>query len=154
MKRKIYAISLLVSFLVVLSHQVISHHHHDTTAYDITSNMVADGHKHEHNEKNHHHQDSHQEEKSEKDTDKDHNHPFPFHNHISVTNDFDCTRANYQESNISNHSIKIITVLCLFNREYSESPELSNYGFGDPPFLIISLFEPGAIALRGPPTIV
>lgn len=155
MKRKIYAISLLLSFLVVLSHLVISHHHHDTEAYDfISGHVVADGHKHEGNEKHHHHHEANKEKKSEKDTDKEHNHPFPFHHHVSVTNDFDFTRTNYQESNISNHSIKIITVLCLFHSEHPEPPNLTNYSFGDPPFIIISLFEPGAIALRGPPSIV
>lgn len=152
MKRKIYAISLLLSFLVVLSHQVISHHHHDTLAYDFTSNIEKDdGQKHVHND-NHH--DSHEEDNSQKDTDKDHNHPFPPHQHISATNEFDCTRTGIQQTNTSNHSIKIITVLCLFLRDYSEPPNLTNYSFGESPFLINSLFEPGAIALRGPPSIV
>ena len=155
MKKQIYAISLLLSFLVVLSHQVISHHHHDTLAYDFTASHVkVDGHVHQHNDEHHHHHDSHKEGDKEKDSDKDHNHPFPLHQHISATNDFDCTRTNIQESNSNNHSIKIITVLSLFHREYSEPTNLTNYSSGEPPFLINSLSEPGAIALRGPPSIV
>ena len=155
MKRKIYTISLLLSFLLVLSHQVISHHHHhESLANDFTANHEkVDMHKHEHNDKHHHH-DSNEESGNEKASDRDHNNPFPFHHHVAVTNDFDCTRANLQESNISNHSIKIITVLCLFHREHPEPPKITNYSYKEPPFIINSLFEPVAIALRGPPSIV
>lgn len=153
MKNRIYAISLLLSFLVVLSHQVISHHHHDSLADDFfTSLKKVDG--HEHNDNTHHHHDSNGENNNEKDTDKDHNHPFPLHHHVYADNDFDCTRTNIQKSKTSNHSIKILTVLCLFHWDYSEPPNLTSYSFGEPPFLINSLFEPGAIALRGPPSIV
>jgi hypothetical protein len=154
MKIKLYAISLLLSFLVVLSHQVISHHHHDTLAYDFNASLKKfDEHKHDHNNKHQHHQDSQEEDNSQKDTDTDHKHPFPIHKHISPTNEIDCVRTN-QASYNSNLSIKIVTVLNLYHWGYSEPPNLTSYNFGEPPFLINSLFKPGAIALRGPPSIV
>lgn len=153
-KKQIYAISLLLSFLIVLSHQVIPHHHHDTLAYDFTSNLEKDdAQKHARNVKHHHH-DSHEEDNGQKDSDKDHDHPFPPHQHISATNEFDCTRTGIQQANTSNHSIETITVLCLFLRDYSEPPNVTTYSFGESPFVINTLFEPGAIALRGPPSIV
>lgn len=153
MKNKIYAISLLLSFLVVLSHQVISHHHHDTMADDfITSHVDTDEYMHEYNNKHHHH-DSQEKRSNEKDTDKDHNHPFPLHQHVSATNDFDYSRANIQETNSNNHSIKIFVGLYLLYKQYSEPANRINYSFGEPPFLINSLFYPGTIVLRGPPSV-
>ena len=94
-KRKIYAISLLLSFLVVLSHQVISHHHHDTIAYEFSTSLEkVDEQEHVHHDKHHHHHDSHEESDNEKDTDKEHNHRFPLHQHVTTTNVFDCTRTS------------------------------------------------------------
>ena len=37
---------------------------------------------------------------------------------------------------------------------FEETANLTKCSFGEPPFLINSLHEPGAIALRGPPSIV
>lgn len=154
MKNRIYAISLLLSFLIVLSHQVISHHHHETVAYDFTASLEkADEHKHEHNDEHHHHHDSHEEDNKQKDSDKEHNHPFPLHHHVSATDDFDCTRTNIQESYSNYQSITILVSLCLFHKQNIEPPKLSKLSFEEPPFLIKSLFEPGALALRGPPSI-
>ncbi|MDA3928672.1 MAG: hypothetical protein PF541_06900 [Prolixibacteraceae bacterium] len=145
MKKQIYAITLLLSFLVVLSHQVISHHHHkDNLAYCFTARLEKVK-----VQKHHHHHDS----QKEKEADKDHNNPYPLHQHVLATNNFDCTLVNIQQSNISNHIVKIITVLCLFYWDYAEPPNLTKYSTGEPPFLINSSYEPEANALRGPPAI-
>jgi hypothetical protein len=132
---------------------MISHHHHDSLAYDFSTSIKKVD-RHEHNDDTHHHHDSNGADNHEKNTDKDHNHSFPLHNHVCAENDFDFTGTNIQKSKTSNYSIKIFSVLCLFLREYSEPPNRTNYVCTDPPFLINSLFEPGAIALRGPPSIV
>jgi hypothetical protein len=153
-KKQFYAITLLLSFLIVLGHQVISHHHHDTLAYDfsVVPNEI-DEHSHEHNNLHHHH-DSYNESNKEKDSNKDHNHSFPLHQHIFAASDFDLIRTNVKESSTDKIIVKAVTVLCLFHKEYSEPSGLNNIAFSDPPFFINSLFEPGAFALRGPPSIV
>lgn len=137
----------------MLSHQVISHHHHDTSAYDYTASLnKAD--EHEHHDALHHHHDSQEKSDDEKDSHNKHNHPFPLHQHVSATNDFDCTRTNPQQTNSNDQSIKIFGSSSLFHKQYIEPPKLTKLSFEEPPFLITSLFEPGAFALRGPPSIV
>ncbi len=154
MKKQIYAISLLLSFLVVLSHQVILHHHHDEMAYNfITNHVETDGDSHEHNDKHHHH-DSNEESNNEKDTDKDHKHPFPLHQHVSATNDFDYARTSVLESNQNLKNLTSFHVSNIILGGFSELPKFTNLSFRAAPFIIKNLFKPGAIALRGPPSIV
>lgn len=150
MKNKIYAILLLLSFLVVLSHELIAHHHHDVMAFDFSTKYEhnhADNHTHD--KDNHHNHDSQKEKK-----DSEHNHPFPFHNHISATNDFNIERTSVLESNSQIRDVALIIYIELFVGEFSKPPNLEGNLYGEPPFLITSLFEPGAIALRGPHSIV
>jgi len=137
----------------MLGHQFISHHHFDTQAIDSNlSRIEVNKHVHQHNSEHHHK--SHQKCTKEKDSDKEHKHSFPLHHHVCTANEFDFIRTNIQESHASNHCLKIVTVLCLFHLTYSAPTGIINTVFGDPPFLINSQVEPGAIALRGPPSIV
>lgn len=139
--------------MIVLSHMMISHHHHDTVAYKFsTIDDKIDEHKH--HDKHDHHHDSNEENNNDKDTDQTHNHSFPFHHHFSATNYSDFTRVNLQVLNSSNQSIHTFVYLVLIHTDYSEPPSLTNYNYGEPPFLINSHFEPWATASRGPPYIV
>lgn len=149
MKNKIYAISLLLSFLVVLSHELIAHHHHDLAFYFSTRYESVDDHEHPHDKENHHNHDSQNEEKN-----SDHNYPFPFHHHISTTDYFNIQRTNILESNTQFRDIAFFIVAELFRVEFSDSPNLEGNLYGEPPFLKTSLCNLETIALRGPPSIV
>lgn len=152
MKNKIYAISLLLSFLVVLSHEMIFHHHHEELALDFSVSCEHDAnhkHKHHQEEKHSHNHDSKKEEKK-----KEQKHPFPFHQHISATNDVYIERTNLLESNIQIRDISFLVFTQLFRTEPSKPPNLEGKLYEEPPFLIPSLSYLEAFALRGPPAIV
>lgn len=151
MKRKIYAISLLLSFLLVLSHELIEHHHHhhEDLAFDFSARYEHDtGHDHLHGTMNHHHESNNTEKDSE------HNHPFPFHHHFCVINDFEIERINLLEGNsqIPNAASFIISYLLIV--EFVKPPNLERNLYGEQQFLKSSLFNPAANALRGPPAFV
>lgn len=132
--------SLLLSFLVVLSHEMILHHHHDTMAdglFSIQSDV-----------------DSPSEKSNESKSDEEHNHAFPLHHHISATRDFVYARTNLHESNPSNKITTLFLVAIVFYNDFFERPVLTNNRYRNKPFLISSLFNPEANALRGPPSIV
>ena len=153
-KRKIYAILLLLSFLVVLTHDIIPHHHHDCDTDALSSSHNHDEKYAHHEIADHHHNDEeHQNHNVSDDAEKEHNHTFPLHHHISPTNDFDYLR---------NELIRIIAfnlpLLAFLNfssdTSLSEPPEICILQlFTDKPFFISALFKPGAIGLRAPPSI-
>jgi hypothetical protein len=150
-KNRIYAISLLLSFLVVLSHEMIAHHHHEAMPLNFSDSIVHDD-DHElkhHQEEEHQHHDSEKEEKK-----KEHNHPFPFHQHFSSTNDGYIKRANILESNTQVRDVLFLVYTELFRTELSKPPNLEGKLYKEPPFLIPSLSYLEAFALRGPPAIV
>ncbi|PKP33120.1 MAG: hypothetical protein CVT99_01320 [Bacteroidetes bacterium HGW-Bacteroidetes-16] len=152
MKIKFYAISLLLSFLVVLSHEMIVHHHHVDLALNFSGTVEHDDdheHKHPHEGEHQHNNDSLKEEKS-----TEHNHPFPFHHHILATNDFTIERTNLLESNTQIREVSFLAFTELFRKEFLKPPDLEGKRFKEPPFLISSLSYLKASALRGPPAII
>lgn len=139
---------------MVLSHEMIAHHHHDELSSDFFVTFEADiehEHKHPRSRENQHNNidNSQQEEK-----DSEHNHPFPFHHHISATNDFTIERATILESNNQIRDISFLVFAELFRTEPAKPPNLEGKLYEKPPFLITSLSYLEAFALRGPPTIV
>ena len=150
MKSKIYAISLLLSFLVVLGHLMVPHHHHETSNTENLSNNTHQTHSHSHNGTHHHH---HESEDSENEREDNEDSGFPQHFHFSATNDFDFIRLN----KISSNDVK----LC--NQDLLTS-QLFFWELDKPPIVIVKPnFElgrhfftqnkPGAYSLRGPPSI-
>ena len=140
MKNKIYAITLLLSFLVVLSHEMILHHHHEPVAdnlFDVQSLV-----------------DPFSENSTEKSSTEEHNHPFPIHHHISTTSEFVSARTNIQEANPVNKISALFIVSVIFQTDFFEPPCLSINRFRNNHFFTPSTFYPGANALRGPPAIV
>lgn len=140
--------------MIVLSHEVISHHHHDTMANISIIDAQNDKHSHDHNDMHNHHHNSPDKKNNEKDSNENHNHPFPFHHHISTTNDFDYTRINITNSYPEIQIITASLVLSAIFGELSEPPNLIVKRYRKKIFLIQSSFIPGAIALRGPPSLV
>ena len=152
MKNRIYAISLLLSFLLVLSHEMIAHHHHEAMGLNFSvSNALDEDYqlKHQHEEEHHHHHDSQKEEKK-----KEHNRPFPFHQHISVTNAVYIERTNLLESNTQIRDVSFFAFIELFRTELSKPPNLEGKLYEEPPSLIPPLSYLEASALRGAPAIV
>lgn len=152
MKNKIYAISLLLSFLVVLSHEMIAHHHHEAMSLNFSVSNVHDVNhelKHPHEDELPHSHDSQKENES-----SEHNHPFPFHQHISATNDVYIERTNILESNTQLRDVSFLAFIELFRTELSKPPNLEEKEYKEPSFLIPSLSYLEAFLLRGPPAIV
>lgn len=140
MKNKIYAISLLLSFLVVLSHEMILHHHHESVVDNLFDGQSL--------------VDSFGEKNKEKCSNEEHNHPFPLHHHISATSDFVYARTNIQDTNPVYKISTLFVVSVVLPIDFFEPPCLSINRFKDKFFLISSNYYPAANALRGPPAFV
>ncbi|MBZ0243768.1 MAG: hypothetical protein K8F24_11170 [Bacteroidales bacterium] len=139
MKNKIYAISLLLSFLVVLAHGMIPHHHESVAVNLFDGQSLVD---------------FPDEKTNERKSSEEHHHPFPHHHHISATSDFVSARINLQESNPLNKTSSLFVVFVVFQTDFSEPPSITTNRYKDKPFLISSDSYPAANALRGPPAIV
>ncbi|GAO29661.1 hypothetical protein [Geofilum rubicundum] len=148
MKLRIYSILLLLAFLAALSHEMIPHHHHDLDNSVLSLRSTHPGHHHSssdfdhlhHGEGNHHH--------DSEDADASN---FPFHQHLSADGDFDYFRINFNKD----VQVPFSTVAVLSrssNVRISPPPEMDLIRFSDKPFLITSIFKPGAIGLRAPPS--
>lgn len=139
--------------MLVLSHEMIPHHHHDLDVDEISGLHKHDEQYSRHKATDHHHHDAdgHKHNPSSN-SDKRHSHGFPFHHHISPTNDFDYLRMNLLRNVV--FDFPLLTVLkSFFDESLSEPPELDFIRFTDKPFYITAKFEPGAIGLRAPPSI-
>jgi len=78
MRKNIIAISLIVSFLMVVIHEMIPHHHHA-----MEDDMELFSHQHH----NHH-------EGTDSETDHTNHFPIPAHQHVSASEGFDLIRVN------------------------------------------------------------
>lgn len=139
--------------MLVLSHEMIPHHHHDLSVAEVSGlhNHNGEYSQQKKTQHHHHHDGTHQHNPS-KNTENRHNHAFPFHQHLSPTSDFDYLRINVIRDVIFN--FQLLTILnTFFESSLSEPPELDFIRFTDKPFYITARFEPGAIGLRAPPSI-
>ena len=150
MKRKIYSISLLLSFIVVLGHLIVPHHHHESSNTDNSSKNIHQTHSHEHNGTHHHHHES-EEPENEKDDNTDPG--FPQHFHFTVTNDFDFIRLNKISSNEVKLGNQNLITSRLFFREMDEPPIIIVKANFESERYFFTQYEPGANGLRGPPSI-
>ncbi len=148
MKLKVYSITLLLSFLIVLSHEMIPHHH-DVDDYSFLFGFdFSERHHHAYDTDHHHHGGEHHSHKPE----KEHPHSFPFHQHLSVDNGFDYIRINAKED-LNAACISIADLYIIGISTIVPSPDIELIRFRDKPFLIPANFKPGAIGLRAPPAI-
>ena len=149
MKKEIYAISLLLSFLVVLGHMMVPHHHHESFTIEYSSTLnQQEAHSHPHNGKHHH---SHDHDENDNQADHNSEHNFPQHFHFSATDDFDFIRVNLtgKINYITDIQYSINSELLL--KRVFNPPNISPNTFSD--FIAKSQYEPGANGLRGPPSI-
>ena len=142
---------ILLANIILLAHSMILHHHHDYLAVEISSQSEFDN-KHSHHDGNAHHDHNTVEDERNNPLKKNHEHSFPQHFHAFISSDFTFTLIN-QSISLKNINQPIIIIFSEF--EYCDiySPADFKYDYGNSKFRITSLFEPGAIALRGPPTI-
>lgn len=152
MKEKVYSITLLLAFLAVLTHQMIPHHHDESTLdiFSSAHNLIKEYSNHE-DHGHHHHENNHHEDDSEK-TNDSHNHSFPQHKHSVASDDYSFVRL----TSGSITSLKVISLIApQVNNAISIAKQPITYKqelFPDTPFPINSLFQPGAIGLRAPPS--
>lgn len=78
MRTNILAISLIVSFLMVILHEMIPHHHHG-----MENDSELSSHQHHTDTKG-----------SNSETDNTNHFPFPVHHHLSASEGFDLLRVN------------------------------------------------------------
>ncbi len=154
MIRTIYAILLLVAFLKLLSHEMIPHHHHDKVVGDFTVEykQVA-SHAHCHGDGHFHYHGQPVEAKANETHSHDANNNLPPHSHITVTNYFVCKRVIVIESFEQVQSFTLYSCIQGYSDGFYKPPEITISRYNNKPDLINHLFEPGANALRAPPSI-
>ena len=154
MRQRLYSILLLSSFLMILIHTMIPHHHHELMGNEISEvQSSTKHHSHHHDSDLDHHHKNEDRDHEPKDASKAHNHPFPFHHHLNTATDLDYARLNLGEK--SSVSVKTISILYALN-SFTVSTEAKGECLArlkDKPFLRKSIFDPGATGLRAPPSI-
>jgi hypothetical protein len=146
---RIYSILLLVAFLAALGHDMIPHHHHDLEEYPLPFQPNKVNHHHSsadldhkrHENANHHHNGQNEQSRN-----------VPLHHHLSVTGELDYIRIDFNTDVTMAFSI-LADLSSIRNIKLLPPPETNLVRFSDKPFLITSIFEPGAIGLRAPPSI-
>lgn len=133
---------------------MIPHHHHEFDMDEISGNYDHPGHYSHHDSDSHHHHNDIEKKKHENTGEpaKGHNHNFPFHNHLSAANDFDFLRIKLNR-NISINQIVLGVINTYPLHRIVRPPDIDIIRFTDIPFHIKSVFLPGAIGLRAPPSI-
>jgi hypothetical protein len=134
-KKNLIAILLACSFLMVVVHEMIPHHHHDMDDIELFS---------------HQHHNSKQDNNSG--TNPIQHFPFPAHHHFSASEDFDIARLETGFERNINFSCCFLIPDYLFCIPDSEPPENAFY----PDFKVPLGFHPFIIspnAMRGSPSI-
>ncbi len=133
---------------------MISHHHHDNMENNFSIGYNHDDDHSHHIGKHHHQHNSQDKDKHEKENSNEHNHSLPIHQHISTLNDVDRLSTTFQRTNKQNISLKLILALSPLHNTIKTPQCFISDTYKSKPFIISSCFEPGTIALRGPPSIV
>lgn len=147
MNRKIYAITLLLSFMVVFGHMMIPHHHHES--FEVEFSGSVSNHSHTHNGEHYH---SHHEEESENQHEEHSDQNFPQHFHLSSSDDIELVRLNCSWTQDYKQVNQNLISSELFIHTFFEPPIISGnaYTFFEIPSN--PQFKPQANSLRGPPT--
>jgi hypothetical protein len=144
-KIKVYTILLLFSFLLVVVHGIIPHHHHDHTFSHVgEKNVHFYGLTHSHKNEEVHHHNKPTEDSGE------HGHSAPFHIHTSIAHDYDFLRIK----SFSYHDVVIKLPAFLNNvviLRLIPPPDFKDFKFNEFPVLIPP--EPASVnaLLRAPP---
>lgn len=152
-KQKVYSILMLLSFLVILCHEIIPHHHHEEIMEEFSAFHNEDSH-HIHPEETHFHSTSGDKIRNNiLAPDNHHKHAFPLHHHILTSFDNDFVRLDAKEyAPLKPLALRLFIIEDIF-RETLKSADNKILRFPERPPLIISVFEPGAVGLRAPPCV-
>lgn len=152
MIRRVAAIFfILLANIILLAHSMIIHHHHDSYVDEISGQKDYER-IHAHHPGDYHQHNNPVKEEPKYPLESQHKHEFPQHYHTSATGDLyftQLTLLKYSKQIQQTVTIILLRTDCF---ELYKVPE-NKYVICDLPFLIFSPFKPGAIALRGPPTI-
>jgi hypothetical protein len=152
MNRKVYAISMLLSFSVVCGHMMVPHHHHESLELEYSNPQShKSNHSHTHDGKHHH---SHDEEESENQPTEHSDQNFPQHFHLSASDDVDFARINNSWNLNYRHDNQDLISAELFFKKIFEPPNISDNAYADFEIPPGTQYDPEANRLRGPPTIV
>ena len=144
-KIKGYAIFLLISFLMVVAHGMIPHHHHDSPFFHVGEKHVHISeaiHSHDNDEAHHH--DIPAENSDE------HQHSAPFHLHVSVVHGYDFLNIK----SFSHNTIVIELPAFVFNQmslRLIPPPDFEDFKFTAYPLIIPPEPALAAALLRAPP---
>lgn len=150
-KQKIISITLLLSFLVVLTHEMVPHHHHE-----VMDNEISAAHKqteeHAHHTKNDHHEHgkSHSHDDSEN-PGPEHHQNFPLHFHSPTSSDYDFARAGGHNPGSTNLSPLIVVLHGHFSSPDPGPPDKKLLKYRDHSTPLFPSFLTGAIGSRAPP---
>ena len=137
---------------MMLSHEMIPHHHNND--WNEISNPYHHTDKHSHSHKDHHHHDEAGHHHGNTGEDEDRNNPLlPFHQHLNLSDGIDCIRFNFGEK--PSKKEKAFSFICLKDLLWTIPPavQTDRRRFVDLPFLITCTYKPGANGLRAPPSI-
>lgn len=148
MLKKIKAISLLLSFMMVLGHMMVPHHHHESLAEIKKTHHEHISHAHRHG--SHHH---HDHEKQESDDKGSSDQNVPQHFHFSTSDNFEPLRIDKAGREINGQAQPTIAIVNLFSWDSNDSYDSVNYPNIWPEKAVRSKHSPEANGLRAPPPI-
>lgn len=149
MFRKIKAISLLLSFMMVFAHMMMPHHHHESLTEIKKTHHENATHAHHHGSQHHHH--DHDNQNSD---DKESNEEkVPQHFHLSTSDNFEPLRVDHVAREINGQAPPAIAIVNLFSWVPNDSCDYLNYPDIWPEKTAKSQNNPAANGLRAPPSI-
>lgn len=149
MKKRGISITLLISFLLVLWHMMVPHHHHESIAKINIAGTEHVSHAHHHGI----HHDHHNHEKQDSDSKESNDQNIPQHFHFSTSDSFEPLRINSIRHELLEQANATLAIVNLFSWNPDESYHTLEYINIWPIKTARSQNKPGANGLRGPPSI-
>ncbi|WP_146192247.1 hypothetical protein [Marinilabilia rubra] len=151
MKQKIISITLLLSFLTVLLHEMVPHHHHEVEVNeDFSVHSHSGKHAHHAGDSHHEHEESHSNDSSN-DSESEQPQNFPLHFHPTTFDDYDFARVENSHPTSQNLSLLAVELFGNLSPLNPDPPEHKQIKFWNHTIPLFSIFIPGVIGLRAPP---
>jgi hypothetical protein len=153
MKQRFYSLVLLLSFLIVLAHDAIPHHHHDVHDVEFSFPFKgSDNHEHSHGAGHCHHPDDGHQHGEQNGNGAEHKHEFPFHHHINGED------YHYLRNQEVKEAIVFFTLIAVIFTQHN----ITDLHFGEidtsplivRPFITAIMFQSAAVGLRAPPVFI
>lgn len=149
-RKSISAILLLCVYLVLVSHQLIHHHHIDViSGFEFSQLSQTEVHNHTSSEIHYDHLVLECEPDNHK---KEHNHDFPPHLHFNSDDVLFVSSQNILKLINANKEQHVLTLYKSFNTELLKPPDIK-YTYFEIPFLIPLQLCKEVYSFRGPPVV-